>query len=365
MSAQNISTQRLSGTESRYYSGLRTQRESYSMADAQQLSEQIPDSLAGSRLDQALASVFPDYSRARLQRWIKDGHVTVDGKQLRAKDVVHGGEQVLLNVVLSEETHWAPQPLPLNIVYEDEAVLVINKPAGLVVHPGAGNQHSTLSNALLHHAPELESVPRAGIVHRIDKDTSGLLVVARTLVAQKSLVEQLQARAFDRHYLALVVGVMTAGGTVDAPIGRHPINRLRQAVVPDGKEAITHYRVAERFRAHTLINVKLETGRTHQIRVHMAHIHYPLVGDPAYGGRLRIPAGTTPELEQALRSFKRQALHAASLGFVHPLSGEAVHWEAPLPEDMQQLLNACRQDTIVNRDAGNGALGSLPAATKK
>ncbi len=316
---------------------------------SQQLNAEIPEHLAGARLDQALASLFPDYSRARLQRWIKDGHVTVDGKQLRPRDVVHGGEQVVLTVELVEETHWVAQSLPLDIVFEDEAIIVINKPAGLVVHPGAGNQHSTLSNALLHHAPELESVPRAGIVHRIDKDTSGLLVVARNLVAQKSLVDQLQARAFDRHYQALAMGVMTAGGTIDAPIGRHPVNRTRQAVVTiegssSGKEAITHYRVAERFRAHTLVNVKLETGRTHQIRVHMAHINYPLVGDPAYSGRLRIPPGATPELDKALRNFKRQALHAASLGFVHPLSGEEVSWEVPLPEDMQQLLAACRED---------------------
>ena len=328
----------------------------HSMSDSQnrasqQMSAEIPIELAGSRLDQALASLFPDYSRARLQRWIKDGHVTVDGKKLRPRDVVHGGEQVDLIVELVEETNWVPQPLPLNIVYEDEAVIVINKPAGLVVHPGAGNQHSTLSNALLYHAPELESVPRAGIVHRIDKDTTGLLVVARTLVAQKSLVDQLQARAFDRHYQALAMGVMTAGGTVDAPIGRHPINRTRQAVVTiegssKGKEAITHYRVAERFRAHTLLDVKLETGRTHQIRVHMAHINYPLVGDPVYGGRLRIPPGATPELDKALHSFKRQALHAASLGFEHPLTGEEVRWEAPLPEDMQQLLTACRNDQL-------------------
>jgi len=315
---------------------------------SQQMNAEIPEHLAGSRLDQALASLFPDYSRARLQRWIKDGHVTVDGKKRRPRDTVHGGEQISLTVALEEETNWVAQPLPLNIVFEDESIIVINKPAGLVVHPGAGNQHSTLSNALLHHAPELESVPRAGIVHRIDKETSGLLVVARTLVAQKSLGEQLQARAFDRHYQALVMGVMTAGGTVDAPIGRHPVNRTRQAVVDEhatsGKEAITHYRVAERFRAHTLVNVKLETGRTHQIRVHMAHIQYPLVGDPVYGGRLRIPSGATPELEKALRKFKRQALHAASLGFVHPLSGEEVSWEVPLPDDMQQLLAACRDD---------------------
>jgi 23S rRNA pseudouridine1911/1915/1917 synthase len=314
------------------------------MTETQQLQETIPEHLAGMRLDQALAALFPDYSRARLQRWIKDGHVLVDGKQPRPKDVVYGGEHVLLAVVLEDETQWQAQEIPLDIVYEDEAILVINKPPGLVVHPGAGNLEGTLGNALLHYAPELESVPRAGVVHRLDKDTSGLLVVARTLTAQKYLVEQLQARAFEREYEALVAGVMTAGGTVDAPIGRHPQNRLRQAVVDDGKEAVTHYRVLERFRAHTHIRVQLETGRTHQIRVHMAHIHYPIVGDPVYGGRLRIPAGTSAQLQAALHAFKRQALHAAHLGLEHPITGEFLSWDAPLPDDMAALIEACRAD---------------------
>lgn len=323
------------------------------MSEKEQFSELVPDHLAGSRLDQALASMFPDYSRARLQRWVKDGHVTVDGAKLRSKDVVHGGEQIELTVEMQQETTWRPQEIPLNIVYEDEALLVINKPAGLVVHPGAGNMDGTLSNALLHYAPELESVPRAGIVHRIDKETTGLLVVARTLVSQKSLSEQLQAREFERHYQAVCMGVMTAGGTIDAPLGRHPVNRMKQAVVnidgsTNGREAITHYRVAERFRAHTLVNVQLETGRTHQIRVHMAHIKYPLVGDPVYGGRLRIPPKITPEFDAILRKFKRQALHAASLGFEHPLTGEHVSWQAELPDDMVELLDACRQDLKAN-----------------
>lgn len=323
------------------------------MSEIKKLSGTIPDQMAGMRLDQALAGMFPDYSRARLQRWIKDDHVTVDGAKLRAKDVIHGGEQVALTVELQEETTWRAQPIPLNIVYEDESLLVINKPSGLVVHPGAGNMDGTLCNALLHHAPELENVPRAGIVHRIDKDTTGLLVVARTLVAQKSLSEQVEARAFDRHYQAICMGVMTAGSTIDAPIGRHPVHRMRQAVMDidsdKGKEAITHYRVAERFRAHTLVNVQLETGRTHQIRVHMAHINYPLVGDPVYGGRLRIPPGITPEFDAILRKFKRQALHAASLGFEHPLTGEHVSWKAELPVDMQRLLDACREDLRLNQ----------------
>ncbi len=315
------------------------------MRESQRLTKIVSESLAGLRLDQALAALFPDYSRARLTRWIKEGHVQVDGKCLRPRDAVHGGEEVVLEAEQEIETTWRAQDIPLDIVFEDEAVLIINKPAGLVVHPGAGNMDGTLSNGLLHYDPALEQVPRAGVVHRLDKDTSGLLVVARTLMARKSLVEQLQARDFEREYLALAIGLMTAGGTVEAPIGRHPSHRLRQAVVPGGREAITHYRVEERFRAHTLLRVKLETGRTHQIRVHMAYLKYPLVGDPVYGGRLRIPAGATPELIEALRGFKRQALHAERLGFEHPLSGEPVSWQAPLPDDMAVLLDACREDS--------------------
>lgn len=292
--------------------------------------------------------LFPDYSRSRLQKWIKDGQVTVNQQKLRAKDTVFGGETVELSVVLTEETHWQAQDLPLDIVYEDEFVIVINKPADFVVHPGAGNVDGTLGNALLHRFPELESVPRAGVVHRLDKDTTGLLVVARNLTAQKSLVEQLQAREFEREYQALVVGVMTAGGTVDEPIGRHPSQRIKMAVIHNGKEAITHYRVLERFRAHTLVKLNLETGRTHQIRVHMAYIHYPLVGDPLYGGRLQIPAGCSAQFEQILRSFKRQALHACRLGFLHPSTHEFMAWEAPLPADMEQLVAAAREDACEN-----------------
>ncbi|HEB93215.1 MAG TPA: 23S rRNA pseudouridine(1911/1915/1917) synthase RluD [Gammaproteobacteria bacterium] len=315
------------------------------MTESHRLTEIVPETLAGLRLDQALAALFPDYSRARLTRWVKGGHVLVDGKRLRPRDAVHGGEEVVLAAEQEVETTWRAQDIPLDIVFEDEAVLVIDKPAGLVVHPGAGNMDGTLSNALLHYDPALEQVPRAGVVHRLDKDTSGLLVVARTLTAQKSLVEQLQARDVEREYLALSMGLMTAGGSVQAPIGRHPGQRLRQAVVPGGREAITHYRVEERFRAHSLLRVKLETGRTHQIRVHMAYLKYPLVGDPVYGGRLRIPAGATPALIEALCGFKRQALHAGRLGFEHPLSGESMSWRAPLPLDMAALVDACREDS--------------------
>jgi 23S rRNA pseudouridine1911/1915/1917 synthase len=300
--------------------------------------------LVGSRLDQALAELFPDFSRSRLQQWVKDGSVLVDGKVLRSKDKLLGGESIEIDVQLEAETTFTPEPIPLDIVYQDESLLVINKPAGLVVHPAAGNWQGTLLNALLHHDPAIATVPRAGIVHRLDKETTGLLVVARTLEAQTALVEQLQAREFTREYDAVVNGVLTGGGTVDEPIGRHPVDRKRMAVVRNGKPAVTHYRLAERFRAFTYIKVQLETGRTHQIRVHMAYRHNPLVGDPVYGGRLRIPSGCTPELEQMLRHFHRQALHASRLGLTHPQSGEYMEWTAPLPEDIQTLLEVLRQD---------------------
>jgi len=308
------------------------------------LEAQVPEALAGRRLDQVLAELFPDFSRSRLQQWVKSGCVEVDGQRLRPRDKLHGGERIVLTAQLVQETAFEPEPIPLDIVYEDEALLVINKPAGLVVHPAAGNWQGTLLNALLHHVPALAQVPRAGIVHRLDKDTTGLLVVAKTLEAQTSLVEQLQARSFTREYDAVVNGVLTGGGTVNAPIARHPVDRKRMAVVRSGKPAVTHYRVAERFRAHTHIKVQLETGRTHQIRVHMAHQRYPLVGDPVYGGRLRIPPASGEALMQMLRGFPRQALHASRLGLVHPQSGEYMEWQAPLPGDMQALLAVLRED---------------------
>lgn len=310
------------------------------------LNQRIPEQCGGLRLDQALAQMFPEYSRARLQQWVRAGQVRVDDRLMKPRDSVHGGEQVVIRARLEETPDVAPEPITLDVVYDDESLLVINKPVGLVVHPAAGNWSGTLQNALLHRAPELAGVPRAGIVHRLDKDTSGLLVVARTLTAHKSLVEQLQARALKREYLAVVQGVMTAGGTVDAPIGRHPTDRKRMAVIGAGKEAISHYRVLERFAHHTAIRVNLETGRTHQIRVHMAHIRYPLLGDPVYGGRLRLPAAASPELTQALRAFKRQALHAQRLGLLHPLTGEQVEWEAPLTVDLQALLHTLSEDAV-------------------
>jgi 23S rRNA pseudouridine1911/1915/1917 synthase len=314
------------------------------MTTSTQLTAEIPDELDGKRLDQALAVLFQDFSRSRLQQWIRDGQVQVDDQVIRPKDKVYSGQRVSLNACLSPEGEWEAQNIPLDIVYEDEHLLVINKPAGLVVHPAAGNYSGTMLNALLHHVPGLENLPRAGIVHRLDKETSGLLVVAKDLSTHKELVTQLQAREFEREYLAIVVGVMTSGGTVEAPIGRHPVQRKRMAVVERGKPAVTHYRVVERFRGHSLIRVNLETGRTHQIRVHMAYVHFPLVGDPVYGGRFKLPRGCSSELTDALRSFRRQALHAARLGIIHPQTGEHLEWEAPLPEDMQTLLEILRAD---------------------
>jgi len=316
------------------------------VSQTETLNAVIPDELAGARLDQALAQVFPQYSRSRLTQWIREGKVMVDGQAMKPKEAVAGGERVrVLADSMPAEATVAAEPIPLDIVYEDEALLVINKPAGLVTHPAAGNWAGTLQNALLHHAPELAGVPRAGIVHRLDKETSGLLVVARTLTAHKSLVEQLQARSVSRQYLALVHGPVVAGGTVEGNIGRHPVDRKRMAVVEGGKPAVTHYRVEARFAHHTLLRVSLETGRTHQIRVHMAHIQHPIVGDPVYGGRSRVPAGASETLQAALRGFRRQALHATRLELEHPVTGEPIAWEAPLPEDMQALVDLLAAET--------------------
>lgn len=308
------------------------------------LQAEVPDSLAGQRLDQVAAELFPDYSRSRLQTWIKNGDLKVNGEVRKTRDKILGGEKLELQTELVADESWEPQAIALDIIYEDEHLLVINKPVGLVVHPGAGNADSTLLNALLHHCPELATLPRAGIVHRIDKDTTGLLVVAKTLKAHTSLVDQLQEKSAFREYEAIVCGVMTGGGKVDEPIGRHPTVRTKQAVTHSGKPAVTHYRVLERFRGHTHIRVQLETGRTHQIRVHMAHIRYPLLGDPLYGERLRLPKGATGELIEALRGFKRQALHARKLGVIHPATGEPIQWETPLPADFQTMLRILRDD---------------------
>lgn len=302
------------------------------------LTERVPEQLAGMRLDQCLAEIFPDYSRSKLQSWLKDGRVLVDGEQRKGREKMDGGEEIELDAEAEQVVEYDAEDIPLDIVYEDESLLIVNKPAGLVVHPAVGNWSGTLVNALLNHAPSLDTLPRAGIVHRLDKDTSGLLMVAKTLQAHNSLVEQLQERSINREYLALVKGWMTAGGTVDEPIGRHPVDRKRNAVRRDGKEAVTHYRLEQRFKRHTLIRVKLETGRTHQIRVHMAHINYPLVGDQTYGGRFQMPAECNPALAEALRNFKRQALHATKLGLEHPETGEYLEWEQAMPDDMQNLI---------------------------
>ena len=297
------------------------------------------------RLDQALARLLPQYSRSRLQGWIDTGAVKVDGRQLRGRDKVVGGEKVLIEARVEPDRQVTAEEIPLDVVFKDRALLVINKPAGLVVHPGAGNAAHTLQNALLAFDPKLAVVPRAGIVHRLDKDTSGLLVVARTPEVHTALVAAISAREVDRHYIALCTGVMTAGGTVDEPIGRHRSLRTRMAVRGDGRPAVTHYRVLKRFRAHTLVRAELETGRTHQIRVHLSHIGYPIVGDPEYGGRRRLPAGASPELVAALEGFRRQALHAARLKLEHPVSGKEMAWEAPLPGDMEALLKVMEADT--------------------
>lgn len=309
-----------------------------------QLKHEVPVELAGSRLDQAAARLFPDYSRSRLQNWIKSGELTVDGEQRIPKFKLLGGEQIVINAALQENEEWQPQAIELPLVHEDKDLLVIDKPAGLVVHPAAGHAEGTLLNAVLHHAPCVAALPRAGIVHRLDKDTTGLMVVAKSLKAHAHLVEQLQSRTMGREYEAVVLGVMTGGGCVDEPIGRHGVQRKKMAVSPTGKPATTHYQVLKRFRDYTHVRLKLESGRTHQIRVHMAHLHYPIVGDPVYGGRLRIPKAAQPELADFLRGFKRQALHAKQLQLVHPSTGELMQWNSRLPEDMQRLLELLRQD---------------------
>jgi len=304
----------------------------------------LPQDSAGLRFDQALARALPQYSRARIAAWIASGAVQVDGRPLRGKDRVLGGEQVRIRAELPAETRFGPEAIPLEVLFRDRAILVIDKPAGLVVHPGAGNPRHTLQNALLALDPKLALVPRAGLVHRLDKDTSGLLLVARTPEAYTALTGAMAAREITREYLTVCTGVMTGGGTIDEPIGRHRTQRTRMAVRSDGRPAVTHYRVAKRFRAHTLVRVTLDTGRTHQIRVHLAHLGFPVVGDPVYGGRRRLPAGATPALAEELRTFPRQALHAARLKLRHPLTGREMEWEAPLPSDMQRLLAALEAD---------------------
>jgi len=295
-------------------------------------------------LDQALAQMFPQFSRSRLKTWILQGFVTVDERELRPRDAVSGGESIVLLPQAEIAVIGKPEPLDLDIVYEDEDLLVVNKPAGLVVHPGAGNTRGTLMNGLLHRIPALEQLPRAGIIHRLDKETSGLLLVAKNLEAHTSLVRKLADRDISRHYLAVCNGVLTGGGKIDAPIARHPTERVKMSVQSKGKPAITHYRVLQRFAAHTYISVQLETGRTHQIRVHFAHRRNALVGDQVYGGRLAMPAGASAELQDVLRQFRRQALHATRLAFSHPRTGADVEFQVEPPDDFSALIAALKKD---------------------
>lgn len=313
------------------------------MKDVFELTAQVPFSMSGLRFDQAASELFPDFSRSRLQSWIKDGQLKINGVIGKPKDKVIGGETLDLNAELEAQGDWQPEEIQLDIVHEDDDLLIINKQAGLVVHPAAGNYTGTLVNALLNHIPELINLPRAGIVHRLDKETTGLMVVAKTLEAHTDLVAQLADRTVSREYEAVAVGAMTGGGTVNAPMGRHPIHRKLMAVLSQGgKRAVTHYRVATRFPHHTHIKVKLETGRTHQIRVHMAHIGFALVGDKTYGKSFKIPKGANAHLIEALKAFPRQALHAAKLGLEHPGTGEYTEWTAPIPEDFKGLLEALK-----------------------
>jgi len=306
---------------------------------------EIPPELAGQRLDAALAQLMPEHSRTRIKGWIEAGQVLVGRLSCKPRDLVEAGSRIHVRVSHAQpQEDVQPESIPLNLVHEDRDVWVIDKPVGLVVHPGAGNPNHTLQNALLGRDPALASLPRAGIIHRLDKDTSGLLVVARTPEAHTSLTRQLLARSVARDYVAVSVGVMTGGGTIDEPIGRHRSDRLRMTIRADGRPAVTHYRVIERFRAHTLLSVKLDTGRTHQIRLHLSHLRYPIVGDPVYGGRFALPRGATAPLVDMLRGFKRQALHAAALAFDHPRTGKRLTLQSPVPSDFAQLLAVLRDD---------------------
>ncbi|MDP5213036.1 23S rRNA pseudouridine(1911/1915/1917) synthase RluD [Pseudoalteromonas tunicata] len=320
------------------------------MAEQISLSAEVPLELGGKRLDQILADLFPEYSRSRIKTWILDDMVQINGEIKNIpKEKLFGEEQVVISATIEPQREYEAQNIALNIVYEDDDILVINKPAGLVVHPGAGNADGTVLNALLHHCPEIANVPRAGIVHRLDKDTTGLMVVAKTIPAQTRLVANLQARYnFTREYEAICTGTMTAGGMIDKPIGRHATKRTHMDVTITGKPAVTHFRVAEKFRSHTRLRLRLETGRTHQIRVHMSYLTHPLVGDQSYNGRPRPPKKATPELFESLQKFRRQALHAVMLTIEHPITGEMMTWHAPIPDDMQYLTEVLRADTALH-----------------
>lgn len=308
------------------------------------LTVQVPDEYHGQRIDAVLAQLIPDYSRSQICNWIKKEEVLVNNKACKPKDKAQAGDVIEISVHFSamdiESASIQPENIPLNIVYEDQELMVIDKPAGLVVHPGAGNPKHTLVNALVHHDPDLVQLPRAGIIHRLDKETTGLLIIAKTLTAHTALIRQMQAREIQRNYITLVQGTIIAGATINTGFGRHPRNRLKMAVVREGRQAITHYRVNKRYTDFTLLNVRLMTGRTHQIRVHLQHIHHPVVGDPLYAGRMKFPPNASESLLQLIHNFKRQALHAASLQFIHPKSAKELTFTAPLPDDFQELLNA-------------------------
>jgi 23S rRNA pseudouridine1911/1915/1917 synthase len=299
----------------------------------------IPERMTGQRLDVALSEMLPDYSRSKITAWIKSGEALINHKPFKPKDKVNGSEMVELTISQKQNNDWVGEDIPLNVIFEDDDIIVLNKAVGLVTHPGAGNWSGTLANALLHYEPKLATLDRAGIVHRLDKNTSGLMVVSRNEKSQKYLVEQLQKHSVSREYSAIVYGHMVAGGTIDEPIGRDTKDRVKQAVSSHGKEAVTHYRVIDRYQNHTHIKAILETGRTHQIRVHLSHIGYPLMGDPMYGGKVRFPKKADVILKEAIVNFKRQALHARKLTLTHPISGELMSWKAPLPEDMLALLD--------------------------
>ena len=303
----------------------------------------IPTRMKGERLDASLAEMMPDFSRSKITAWIKSGDALINGKNFKPKDKVSGAEIVCLTLNQKPSNDWTAEKIPLNVMYEDEDIIVINKQFSLVTHPGSGNWTGTLANALLYYDPSLSKLDRAGIVHRLDKNTSGLMVVARNEKSQKYLVEQLQNHSVDREYSAIVYGHMIAGGTVDEPIGRDPKDRLKKAVSENGKEATTHYRTIERFKSHTHVKAILETGRTHQIRVHLSYVGHSLIGDPMYGGRVRFPKKASDELKETLLGFKRQALHSKKLTLSHPISGEVMSWKAPLPDDMLELLGVLKE----------------------
>ena len=309
----------------------------------QKLNIIIPERMTGNRIDSSLSEMLPDYSRSKITAWIKSGDALIKQKSFKPKDKVIGNEVIYLTINSKQSNNWIAEKIPLNVFYEDEDIIIINKQFGLVTHPGAGNWNGTLANALLYYDPSLSTLDRVGIVHRLDKNTSGLMVIARNEKSQKYLVEQLQNHSVNREYSALVYGHMIAGGTIDEPIGRDPKDRVKQAVLMSGKDAVTHYRAIERFKSHTHVKAILETGRTHQIRVHLSHIGHSLIGDPVYGGRVRFPKKASEELKHALLNFKRQALHSKKLTLNHPISGELMSWKAPLPDDMQELLKVLKK----------------------